>query len=131
MENHLAVMDMGPGPGSAMYMLGDIGPHIHPFCALGFPLLTEGPLAILRTDDSLTLPVLSTELVPGELRIHRSVWVSPPHAWCISRGNKQQDQPQRIARGDEEEGARRTLLPRKSALDQFCFLGVVHAQYVI
>lgn len=80
MENHLTMMDVGPGPGSAIYMLGDIGPHIHLFCALSFPLLNEGPLAILRTNDSLTLPVPSTELVPGELRTHRSVWASPPHA---------------------------------------------------
>lgn len=131
MENYLAVMDVGPGPDSVIYMLGDIGPHIHPFCVLGFPLLNEGPLAVLRTSDSLTLPVPSIDLVPGELRTHRRVWVSPPHAWCISRENKQQDQPQRIAGGDEEEGTRRTLLPRKPDLDQFCFLGVVPAQYVI
>lgn len=123
MENHLTVMDVGPGPGSAIDMLGDIGPHIHPFCALGFPLLNEGPLAILRTNDFLTLPEPSIELVPGELRTHRSVWVSPPHAWCLSRENKQQDQPQRIARGDEEERTRRTLLPKKISLGPVLFSG--------
>lgn len=68
MKNNLAAMDVGPESGSVIYMLGDIEPHIHPFWVLGFPLLNEGPLAVLRTNDSLISPVPSIELVPGELK---------------------------------------------------------------
>lgn len=49
-------------PGSAIYLLCDFRPHIHPFWALhSFPLLNEGCLAVLRADGSLILHVPSTE----------------------------------------------------------------------
>lgn len=129
MENHLAVTDVHSGPGSAIYVLGDFGPHIHPFCALGFPLLNEGPLTVLRANDSLTPHVPSTEL----LRAENSSQCVGFYSLCpvISSENKQQDQPQRTVRGHEEEGTRRTLLPRHQPWDQFYFLGVVLAQYTL
>lgn len=54
------------GPGSAIDVLCDFGPHIHSFCALGFSSATGEALAVLRASD----PVI----------LHHIVWVSPPRA---------------------------------------------------